>query len=107
MPAEQTTQFAAVAQLTHDALARSAPGAAPADPRAVLAEYVRPRQLADDVVPALAAITSAIGDQVREHGTLAKVPSALVANVRNDMYLASEAIRLLEKNDKVAFDDST
>ena len=107
MPADQTTQFAAVAQVTHDALVRSARGPVPADPRAVLSDYVRTKELRPEVVPALAATTGAIGDQVREHGTLAKVPSALVANVRNDMYLASEAIRFLEKNDKVGFDDAT
>jgi len=52
-------------------------------------------------------MTGRIGAQVREHGSLAKVPSELVANVRNDMYLASEAIRFLEKNDKVGFDMTT
>ena len=107
MPADQTVQFAAVAQVTQADLLRAAPGPTPADPRAVLSDYVRTKELRDDVVPALAAMTSSIGDQVRESGSLAKVPSALVANVRNDMYLASEAIRFLEKSDKVRLDDPT
>jgi PiT family inorganic phosphate transporter len=107
MPASQTTEFAAVAQVTKEALARNVTAPAPADPRAVLAEYVRTKQLNDNVLPALVAMTGTIGDQVREHGSLAKVPSELVANVRNDMYLASESIRFLEKNDKVGFDKAT
>jgi len=43
-------------------------------------------------------IAGSIGDQVQQHDTLAKVPAAAVANVRNDMYLASETIRLVDKD---------
>jgi PiT family inorganic phosphate transporter len=35
---------------------------------------------------------------VSEYGSLAKVPAAAVGNTRNDMYLASEAIRFLMKD---------
>ena len=56
------------------------------------------------MVPALAAVTGSIGAQIREHGTLARVPAEAVANVRNDMYLASEAIRFLERNDGAQLD---
>jgi inorganic phosphate transporter, PiT family len=41
MPAEQMRQFVAVAQVTQQALEKGAPGTPPADPRAVLSEYVR------------------------------------------------------------------
>ncbi len=104
MPADQMTQFVAVAQVTQQSLANAAPGSTPANPRATLAEYVRTKELKPDVLPALAAITGSIGAQVKEHGSLAKVPAAAVSNVRNDMYLASESIRSLEKNDKVVLD---
>jgi PiT family inorganic phosphate transporter len=36
--------------------------------------------------------------QVDEYGSLAKVPAEAVGNTRNDMYLASEAIRFLLKD---------
>ena len=36
--------------------------------------------------------------QVSEYGSLAKVPAEAVGNTRNDMYLASEAIRFLMKD---------
>jgi PiT family inorganic phosphate transporter len=39
-----------------------------------------------------------IGDQVAKYGEIAKVPSELVGNTRNDMYLASEAVRFLLKD---------
>ena len=44
---------------------------------------------------------------MQQHDTLAKVPAASVANVRNDMYLASESIRLLDKDAHVTLDAET
>jgi PiT family inorganic phosphate transporter len=98
MPIEQMTPFVAMAQATHDSLTKVAPGAAAADPRKTLSEYVRTHALKSEVVPSLAVVTASIGEQVRQHGTLARIPSEAVANVRNDMYLASEAIRSIEKD---------
>jgi PiT family inorganic phosphate transporter len=107
MPADQMTQFVAVAQVTQQALENAFPGAAPADPRATLSEYVRTREVKPEVLPALGAIVGSIGAQVKEHGSLSKVPAAAVANVRNDMYLTSEAIRFLDKSGKLAVDAET
>jgi PiT family inorganic phosphate transporter len=107
MPADQTAQFAAVAHVAQETLDRSYPGARPADPRIALSTYVRSKAVAPDTLPALAAMAASIGDQVSRHDTLAKVPAASVANVRNDMYLASETIRLLDKDSHVALDAGT
>ena len=107
MPADETTQFAIVAHATQQKLATVAPGVVAADPRAALSTYVRTKVVAPETVPALAAISGSIGDQVQRHATLARMPAASVANVRNDMYLASEAIRLLSKDAHVAFDVDT
>ena len=104
MPASEVTKFAVVAQVTHDSLVKAAPGAAPADSRRVLTEYVRTKEVTPELLPALAVVAGSIGKQVRENGSLAKVPAASVANVRNDMYLASEAIRSADKSDKVTLD---
>ena len=107
MPVDQMTQFVAMAQVTQASLAKSSNVAAPADPRKALSEYVRTKQLAPDVVPALGAVAGSIGEQIKSHGSLAKVPAAAVSNVRNDMYLTSEAIRFLDKNDDAPFDADT
>jgi inorganic phosphate transporter, PiT family len=107
MPVDHMTQFVAVAQVTQASLAKGTQVTAPADPRKALSEYVRTKTLAADTVPALAAVTGSIGTQIKEHGTLARVPAEAVSNARNDMYLASEAIRFLEKNEAVKFDDDT
>ncbi len=98
MPEDQMTQFVAVTQVTQQVLLRDTSVIAPADPRATISEYVRTKTLTPEVVPALAALTGKIGVAVKEHGTLAKVPAAAVSNVRNDMYLVSEAIRFLDKD---------
>ncbi len=102
MPVEQMVPFAAMARATQASLRKDAPAQAPAeapaDPRASLSEYVRTRQLKPEVVPALAAVVGRIGEEIRAYGSLAKVPTEAVSNVRNDMYIASEAIRFLEKD---------
>ncbi|WP_213877777.1 inorganic phosphate transporter [Pseudomonas sp. dw_358] len=107
MPAEQSLQFAAVAQVTQQALVKAAPQPAPADPRHTLADYVRTQQATPDLVPALAAIAGEIGGEVQDYGSLAKIPAAAVGNVRNDMYLTSESIRLMDKGKVGGFDADT
>ena len=52
----------------------------------------------DATYPSLAVLVKDIADQVEQYGTLAKVPAEVVGNTRNDMYLASEAIRFLMKD---------
>ena len=107
MPAEQMVQFTAMAQVTQASLAKASPVPAPADPRATLSEYVRTKEVKPELIPALAAVAGRIGQQVKEHGSLAKIPSAAVPNVRNEMYLASESIRLALKSDQVKLDADT
>ena len=107
MPVDEMTQFVAMAQVTQASLVKSSPVAAPADPRKTLSDYVRTRELTPELVPALGAVAGSIGDQIKAHGSLAKVPAAAVSNVRNDMYLTSEAIRFLDKSDAAKFDVDT
>ena len=107
MPADQALQFAAVAEVTQQALVKSAPLPAPADPRPVLSDYVRSKQATPQLIPALAALTGHIGEEVKGYGSLSKVPAEAMGNVRNDMYLASESIRLMDKNKVGNFDADT
>jgi PiT family inorganic phosphate transporter len=104
-PAAEVTRFAAVAQVTQQSLQKVAGGqAVVGDPRMVLSDYVRTKAFTPNVVSALAAMAGSVAEQTSAKATLAQMPSNAVKNVRNDMYLASEAIRLLQKNTHVAFD---
>lgn len=107
MPADQSLQFAAVAEVTQQALTRSTPMPAPADPRQTLSAYLVSKQATPELVPALAVMAGKIGIQVKGYGSLSKVPAEAVTNVRNDMYLTSETIRLMEKNKVGDFDADT
>ncbi|WP_036166503.1 inorganic phosphate transporter [Massilia sp. 9096] len=110
LPTEQVTQFAAVSQVTQQSLARYAPGAplpAPGAARKSLERYIRERKMAPEVLPSLSSLSGDIGNAVRAYGTLANVPARAVNNVRNDMYLAAETMRHLEKEPSVHFDKET
>ena len=68
------------------------------DPRPAVTAYVAQHKINEGTYPSLAVLMSDISKQVAEHGSIAKIPAAAVANTRNDMYLASEAIRFLMKD---------
>ena len=110
MPADQVAQFAAVAEATHLSLARNLPSPAPPasspeEARNTLSVYVRTHQYSPAVLTALSDISGSIGDQVKgSAGSLGRIRSAVVPNVRNDMYLTSEAIRLIQKDKQVGLD---
>ena len=68
------------------------------DPRPAVTDYVHAHKISEGTYPALAIMMKEIGDEVKQYGTLAKTPYEKVQNVRNDMYLADEAIRILGKD---------
>jgi PiT family inorganic phosphate transporter len=68
------------------------------DPRKVIGDYLRTRQPDAHVVAALATLSRDVKTQVEQHGSLRRMPAESVQNVRNDMYLASETIRRLDKD---------
>jgi PiT family inorganic phosphate transporter len=100
MPDVEMTRFVALAQVTQESLVKSDGTPATGDARATLTEFVRTRQHTPQVVPALATTVGSIGSQVKSFGSLRQMPANTVTNVRNDMYLTSEAIRFLQKDGK-------
>jgi PiT family inorganic phosphate transporter len=68
------------------------------DPRPAVTAYVAHRELNEGTYPSLAVLVRAISDQVKQYGSIARMPADAVGNTRNDMYLASEAIRFLMKD---------
>jgi PiT family inorganic phosphate transporter len=71
------------------------------NPRPAVTLYVAQHQISEGTYPALAALIDDISAQVKKYGSLSKIPNEVIGNTRNDMYLTSEALRLLVK-DKAA-----
>jgi PiT family inorganic phosphate transporter len=100
----ETQTFLAVAHETSATLGKYTQGAAPsANPRADVEAYVQTHRLTPATLPALQQLTNQIGGQVGASGSMAAVPQGIVDNVRNNLYVASEAIRLMDKAKQPAF----
>ncbi len=79
----------------HGAIGNETPEAA----RRAVENAVRTRDFSDPAVDVgIANIARDIADQVGNYGAINKVPAAAVQNVRNEMYIASEAVRLMPKD---------
>jgi PiT family inorganic phosphate transporter len=64
--------------------------------RATVGEALKTKQVnTPEVYAALATLTNDIGNQVKNYGAIKDVPAAATPNVRNDMYLASDAVRVM------------
>ena len=99
MPASQIAQFEANSQAASAVIGAKAAGYnVLGDPRLAVTAYVAQRQINEGTFPSLAVLVSEIAKQVSQYGSIARMPAGQVSNTRNDMYLASEAIRFLSKD---------
>src|SRR3984893_789169 len=99
LPASQIEQFVTNSKAASGVIERKAAGYnVLGDPRPAVTNYVAQHQINEGTFPSLAALVRDISNQVTQYGSLAKMPNDLVGNTRNDMYLASEAIRFLMKD---------
>jgi PiT family inorganic phosphate transporter len=99
MPASQIAQFETNSQAASAVINSKAAGYnVLGDPRPAVTLYVAERKINEGTFPSLAVLVKNISDQVTQYGSIAKMPMDQVGNVRNDMYLASEAIRFLMKD---------
>ncbi len=70
------------------------------DPRPLISAAIAQHEIDNNTLPAVGDLVKRISDQVQQYGSVSKVPVAVVSNVRNDMYLASEAVRFILKDNK-------
>jgi len=100
----QTVDFLAVSQQTVQVLNRYVePSAVVGDPRDDVTEYIRTKEFKPDTMLALRSLISDIGNETTMYKQLSKVPEDRTRNFRNDMYLVSEALRLVQKSGKPVF----
>ena len=68
------------------------------DPRPAVEAYIHDHTISAGTYPSLAMLVKQITDQVKQNGSIAHTPLDKVENLRNDMYLTSEAFRVLAKD---------
>ena len=73
------------------------------DARDEVTDYIRTKQLQPDTILALRELVEDLNHEVALYKVFKSVPAQDQTNVRNDMYVASEAIRLMQKNHNPAF----
>jgi inorganic phosphate transporter, PiT family len=99
LPESQMAQFTQASDAAAKVIAAKSAGfSIIGDPRPIVTDYVHSHKIADSTYPALAVFVKNISDEVTQYGSLAKVPLEQVGNARNDMYLASEALRFIAKD---------
>jgi PiT family inorganic phosphate transporter len=69
------------------------------DARTEVTDYIRTKQIQPDTILALRELVEDLNHEVALYKVFKSVPAQDQANVRNDMYVAGEAIRLMQKND--------
>ncbi len=100
----QTADFLAVSAQTEQVVTRYVnPNALVGSSREQLTEYVRTKEFKDDTMLALRQAINEVGNEVKSFGQLKNVPQERMSNLRNDMYVVSETLRLVQKSGKTRF----
>ena len=101
MPADATPAFVGATQAASQVFAAHDGGQAlpsAADARRMVGDALRDKNLnRPDVFAALSVLSADIAGNVKSYGSISHVPAAATPNLRNDMYLTGDAIRLLPK----------
>ena len=94
-------EFVTISQKVSDALSHYAEaGASVGDAQPELERYISSKKFEPAVVLALQQEVDAIRNEATQYGSLGGVPAEMQANVRNQMYLTSETLGLMEKQSK-------
>jgi PiT family inorganic phosphate transporter len=101
---QQTQDFVAVSTQTANMLDHYvSPNAVIGDPREDLTNYIRTKQFTPNTMLALRETINGIGTEMALYKELKAVPQDKVRNFRNDMYVVSEALRLMNKSHQPEF----
>jgi PiT family inorganic phosphate transporter len=96
---QESQDFVAVSQQTTNTLSSHvSSNAVVGDDRDEVTAYVSSKNFTPNTMLALRQLVNDVGNETSMFGELSKVPHERVRNFRNDMYLVSEALRLMKKN---------
>jgi inorganic phosphate transporter, PiT family len=99
----QSQDFIAVSQQAANTLDKYVQQSASiGDPREDVTDYIRTKEFKPNTMLALRELVNGVGTEMAIFKELSKVPHGEVRNFRNDMYLVSEALRLMQKSGKPA-----
>ncbi len=99
LPESQTAAFVSASDAASKIVAAHGAGyAIIGDPRPAVTDYVHAHKISEGTYPSLVVLMKQISDEVQQYGSLGKAPFDKVQNMRNDMYLTSEAARVLAKD---------
>lgn len=97
--AKQSQDFIAVSQQAASILDKYvSPNAVISDARSDLTDYIRTKEFTPNTMLALRQTINEIGNETALFGELRKIPNDRVRNFRNDLYVVSEALRLMQKS---------
>ena len=100
----QVQDFAAVSQQAANVLSTYVSSdAVMGDARSDLTDYIRSKQFTPNTMLAARQLALEIQHEVVAYKTLAGIPASQQQNVRNDMYVESEALRLMAKSGNPKF----
>jgi inorganic phosphate transporter, PiT family len=100
----QTAHFLAVSQQTVQVVSKYVkPSAVVGDSRTDLTHFISTKQFDDNTMLALRQYINDIGNEVKGYTLLKNVPADRQGNLRNEMYVVSEAIRIIEKGGHAQF----
>ena len=95
---KQSQDFVAVSEQAGNTLDKYVnPNAVIGDDRDEVTDFIRTRNFTPNTMLALRQLVTDIGNETALFGELRQVPNDRVRNFRNDMYLVSEALRLMQK----------
>jgi PiT family inorganic phosphate transporter len=101
IPGSQTADFVAVSEQAAATIDKYVDKSAiVSDPREDVEDYIRDHKFTPNTMMALRQLINETGNNIASFKELANVPPTQVSNFRNDMYLASEAFRLMKKSGK-------
>ena len=93
----ETEEFVAASKQAGKALTKYVSNnALVGDPRDDAVDYIRTREFKPTTMLALRQLVSEIGDETVLYKDLARVPNDKIRNFRNDMYMITEALRLIQ-----------
>jgi PiT family inorganic phosphate transporter len=104
---QQTQDFVAVSTQTAETLSHYvSPSAVVGDARDEVTDYIRTREFTPNTMLALRNLVNGIGTEMALYKELKAVPQNQVRNFRNDMYVVSEALRLMQKSGNPKFSEA-